>query len=340
VTIEFLCPVCQAPLQFADDLKGATRPCPHCQASLLVWPAHAPAAPRDAGFAPAVPADEHLVIPKHVVYRAPRARPRRWAYPLAIGAAVCGAVVLALALWWPRSQLPPALTQRMNLEAARVAQLQPAEAMEYLLGGGALPPGVVVEVAALLDQRTAVFEAAGPWADRSPGRLVVYGLLLSRQDPAADHYERFRADARTLQRQLQSAQGPSPASLADQWELLRQSQAKTIGSRALIVRLDPIHYPTLQREASQASRGRPVGRINPQGDYEPLPPADSALFWSGSRQLDRCREGLARVVADPQPLQPVQMKIEQIGFRPQVAAAFAAGATPQALQFVGMFVQR
>jgi hypothetical protein len=340
VTIEFLCPVCGAPLQFADELKGAARPCPHCQASLLVWPAQAPAAPHDAGFARALVPDEHLVIPKHVAYRAPRTRPRWWVYPLAIMSAACLAALLALAFWWPSPQLPPELTQRMNLEAARVAQLQPAEAMAYLLDGGVLPPGVVVEVAALLDQRTVVFEAAAPWPDRSPGRLAVYGLLLSRQDPAADHYERFRVNARALQHQLQSEQGPSPASLAEQWELLRQSQAKTIGSRAIIVRLDPIRYPTLQRQASQASRGRIVGRIDPQGDYEPLPPADSGLLWPGSRHLDRCREDLARVVAGPQALQPVQMKIEQIGFRPQVAAAFAAGGTGQALQFVGMFVQR
>ena len=96
--------------------------------------------------------------------------------------------------------------------------------------------------------------------------------------------------------------------------------------------------PTLQRQASQASRGRTVGRIDPQGDYEPLPPADSGLFWPGSRQLDRCREDLARVAAEPPALQPVQMKIEQIAFRPQVAAAFAAGTAPA--QFVGMVIQR
>ncbi|HUW81729.1 MAG TPA: hypothetical protein VMZ31_02890 [Phycisphaerae bacterium] len=347
MSIRFACPVCGRELTFADDLKGATRPCPQCGADLLVWPVDR--ADHDATPAPTespAPLGQRvpqIIVPTHVEYRPARGG-RRWF--LWSGAAVAVIAVLVVFLVYgprgERSNLPSSVSQRARAQAeARLAGLDAATALDYLLEGGGVPPGLPVKVAGVLDERVLVIESQrSSGRGAGPGRIGVYALLISARDPAIEAHGQFRNQARMMLRRLGVSEEYSPTAFSEQWDALRQLQGQTMPGKALVVLLDPLKHPGLYRQNLRPEATRAIGPLQIRDTFELLPASEPVLMWQGSRQLDRCKGVLGQVASASPGFGQTEMTIESIPFRGHVAAAFAGSELAANLQIVEMFRQK
>ncbi len=347
MSIRFVCPVCGQELTFADDLKGATRPCPHCGADLLVWPVERQSEP--AGPTPGelpAPVEQHvsqIVVPTHVEYRATRGG-RRWLLWSGAAAAVI-AVLAVLIVYGPRMRrldLPDGVSQRAVAQAeARLGGLDAAATLDYLLEGGGVPTGLPVKVAGLLDERVQVVESQrSSGRGAASGRVGVYALLLSAGDPAAEAHGQFRSQARTMLRQLDVSEEYSPMAFSEQWDALRQLQRQTMPRKAMVILLDPLKHPGLYRQNLRPEAARSIGPLRIRDTFELLPASEPVLMWQGSRQLDRCKRVLGQAASASLGLGEVEMMIESIAFRGHVAAAFTGSELAAELEIVGMFRQK
>ena len=347
MSIRFACPVCGQELTFADDLKGATRPCPHCGADLLVWPVEGETDAARPAPAELPPPLEHravqIVVPTHLEYRPPRGG-RRWL--LWSGAAVAVTAVLVVAVaYGPRMQrldLPESVSQRAVEQAeARLAGLDAAATLDYLLEGEGVPTGLGVKVAGALDERVLVIESQrSSGRGAASGRIGVYALLIRTGDRAVEAHGQFRSQARTMLRQLDVSEGYSPMAFSEQWDALRQLQRQTMPRKAMVVLLDPMKHPGLYRQNLRPEAARSIGPLRIRDTFELLPASEPVLMWQGSRQLDRCKRVLAQVASASSALGQAEMTIESIPFRGHVAAAFAGSELAVDLQIVGMFRQK
>jgi len=347
MSIRFACPVCGRELTFADDLKGATRPCPQCRADLLVWPVEG-----ESHIATALPTEfpaplgqrvPQIIVPTHVEYRPARGG-RRWL--LWSGAAVAVIAVLVVFLvYGPRGQssnLPSSVSQQAVAQAeARLAGLDAATALDYLLEGGGVPTGLGVKVAGVLDERLLVIESQRASArGAGSGRIGVYVLLISAGDPAIEAHGKFRNQARMMLRQLGVSEEYNPMAFSQQWDALRQLQRQTMPGKAMVVLLDPLKHPGLYRQNLRPEAARSMGSLRIRDTFELLPVSEPVLMWQGSRQLDRCKRVLGQVASASSGLGQAEMTIESIPFRGHVAAAFAGSELAGDLQIVGMFRQK
>jgi hypothetical protein len=241
-----------------------------------------------------------------------------------------------------RLDLPDSVSQRAVAQAeARLAGLDAATTLDYLLEGGGVPTGLPVTVAGALDERVLVIEsqrALGRGA--GSGRIGVYALLVSADDPAAEAHGQFRSQARTMLRQLGVSEEYSPMAFSEQWESLRQLQRQTMPGKAMVVLLDPMKHPGLYRQNLRPEAARSIGPLRIRDTFELLPASDPVLMWQGSRQLDRCKRVLGQAASASSGLGRTEMTIESIPFRGHVAAAFAGSELAADLEIVGMFRQK
>jgi len=347
VSIRFACPACGRGLDFADQMKGATRPCPHCGVDLLIWPVQQTerdVRPGGRGRGVEVSDSGRLIGPTHIRYDNSGGTRGRWLLWAAGVVGVAGAaLVVALAALERGAELPGDVTEHLQREAAaRMAGLEPEERLDQLLNEDSVPVGLRVAVAGVLDKRLVVVEGAGGSVQgRRGGRYVVYALLISRNDPAVALYEQFEGAVTGMRALLADEEAEVSAfGLAEGWDELRRLQRKTVGGRALVVRLDPLLHPTLYREAVRFEQMWSLGTVALHGADEMLPAVDASLLWKGSRQMDRCRRALERVMSGTGGLERVELTIERMGFRRQVAAAFVAMEMADNLDVVGMFAEK
>lgn len=346
MSIRFACPACGRGLDFADQMKGATRPCPHCGVDLLIWPVQQTerdVRPGGRGRGMEVSDSARLIGPTDIMHDNSGGTRGRWLLWVAGVVGVAGAaLVLVLAVLERGVELPGDVTEHIQREAAaRMAGLEPEERLDQMLNEDSVPVGLQVAVAGVLDKRLVVVEGAGGSVQgRRGGRYVVYVLLISRNDPAVALYEQFEGAVTEMGALLADEAEVSAFGLAERWDELRRLQRKTVGGRALVVRLDPLLHPTLYREAVRLEQRWSLGTVALHGADEMLPAVDASLLWKGSRQMDRCRRALERVMSGTGGLERVELTIERIPFRRQVAAAFAATAMADNLHVVGMFVEK
>ena len=346
MSIRFACPACGRRLEFADQMKGATRPCPHCAVDLLIWPVQQTerdVRPGGRRRGAEVSDAARLIGSTQIMHDKSGGTRGRWLLWAAGVVGVAGAaLVVVLAVLQRGAELAGDVTEHMQREAAaRMAGLGPEERLDHLLNEDSVPVGLQVAVAGVLDKRLVVVEGAGSSVQgRRPGRYVVYVLLISRNDPAVALYEQFKGAVTGMRALLADETEVSAFALAERWDELRRLQRKTVGWRALVVRLDPLLHPTLYREAVRFEQRWSLGTVALHSADEMLPAVDASLLWKGSRQMDRCRRALERVVRETGGLERVELTIERIAFRRQVAAAFVATEMADNLHVVGMFAEK
>ena len=313
MSIRFACPACGRRLEFADQMKGTTRPCPHCAVDLLIWPVQQTerdVRPGGRRRGAEVSDAARLIGSTQIMHDKSGGTRGRWLLWAAGVVGVAGAaLVVVLAVLQRGAELAGDVTEHMQREAAaRMAGL--------VEGAGSSVQG------------------------RRPGRYVVYVLLISRNDPAVALYEQFKGAVTGMRALLADETEVSAFALAERWDELRRLQRKTVGWRALVVRLDPLLHPTLYREAVRFEQRWSLGTVALHSADEMLPAVDASLLWKGSRQMDRCRRALERVVRETGGLERVELTIERIAFRRQVAAAFVATEMADNLHVVGMFAEK
>jgi hypothetical protein len=198
-----------------------------------------------------------------------------------------------------------------------------------------------VKVAGVLDERVLVIESQrSSVGGAASGRIGVYALLLSADDPAAEAHGQFRSQARTMLKQVGVSEQYSPTAFSEQWDALRQLQRRTMPGKAMVVLLDPMKHPGLYRQNLRPEGVRSIGPLRIRDTFELLPATEPVLMWQGSRQLDRCKKVLAQAASASSGLGQAEMTIESIPFRGHVAAAFGGSELAADLQIVGMFRQK